>query len=138
MSRLHRRRPVGDPGYATPPGQASNAALPDVVRAAESIVYAEKWRVCDELAAARLSATRSVSWTRLFPNSPVIMVVAVDGVVVGRVRRSGKHWVVVLPDQAGPVATRRTRRGAIAELVRRADGSSRMPGWRLWRRILGR
>ena len=138
MSRLHRRRPAEDLSYATPREQAGNAALPDVVRAAESIVYAEKWRVYDEQAATQLSGTRSVRWTRLFPNSPVIVVVAVDGVVVGRVRRSAKHWVVVRPDHSWPVATRRTRRGAIAELARRADGSPRMPGWRLWRRLLGR
>jgi hypothetical protein len=137
MSRLHRRRPVEDPGYATPLEQASNAALPDVVRAAESIVYAEKWRIYDEQAGARLSGTRSVRCTRLFPNSPVIVVVAVDGLVIGRVRRSGKHWLVVLPDHARPIATRRTRRGAIAELARRANAPSRLPGWCLWRRALG-
>lgn len=137
MKRLHRRRPVEHPGYATLCGPATDAALPDVVRAAESIVYAERWRAYDEQAAGRLSGTRSVRWTRLFPNSSVIVVVAVDGVVIGRVRRSGKYWLVVLPDHARPVATRRTRRGAIAELARRADGPSRLPGWRLWRRVPG-
>lgn len=136
MSRLRRRRPVEHPGYATPCEQANDSAWPDAVRAAESIVYAERWRVYEEQAAARLSETRRVRWTRLFPNSPVVVVVAVDGVVVGRVRRSGKHWVVVLLDHTGPAATRRTRRGAITELVRRAPRPSRIPGWRLWRRVL--
>lgn len=136
MSRLHRRRPVEHPGDATPGGQASNAALPDVVRAAERIVYVEKWRAYEEQAATRLSGTRAVGWTRLFPDSPVIVVVAVDGVVVGRVRRGGKRWLVVLPGHARPVASRRTRRGAIAELARRAHRLPEVPGWRRW--ILGR
>jgi hypothetical protein len=136
MSRLRRRRPVEHPGDPTPCQQPSNSrsALPEVVRAAERIVYAEKWRACEEQAAIRLSGTRSVCWTRLFPNSPVIVVVAVHGVVIGHVRRSGKHWLAVLPDHARPVATRRTRRGAIAELAWRAPGPSRMPRWCLWAR----
>lgn len=136
MSRLRRRRPAENAGYPTPCQQPSDthSALPEVVRAAERIVYAEKWRVCEEQAAIRLSGTRSVCWTRLFPNSPVIVIVAVHGVVIGHVRRSGKRWLAMLPDHARPVATRRARRGAIAELARRAPGSSRMPRWCLWAR----
>jgi hypothetical protein len=116
--RLHRKRPVDHANRATPYRPTSDSALPDVVRAAERIVYAEKWRVYEEQAAARLRGTRSVRWTPLFTNSPVIVVVAVDGAVVGRVRRSGTRWVVVPSCCAGPIASRRTRRGAIADLAR--------------------
>jgi len=53
-----------------------------------------KWRVCEERAAKQLANTRSLRWTRLFPESPVIQVVAVDGVVVGRIRRDSGRWIV--------------------------------------------
>jgi hypothetical protein len=117
--RLHRKRPVDHADWATPCRPTSNSALPDVVRTAERIVYVEKWRWYEEQAAARLRGTRSVRWTRLFPSSPVIVVVAVDGAVIGRVRRSGTRWMVVPSGCARPIASRRTRRGAIAHLARR-------------------
>lgn len=120
MRRLRRKRPVEPSGWANPDQPASSTALPDVVQAAERIVYAERWRVYEEQAAARLRGTRSVSWTRLFPDSPVIIVVAVGGSVVGHVRRNGTRWVVVSPGRSWPIASRRTRYGAIAALARRA------------------
>jgi hypothetical protein len=61
----------------------------DVIKDAERIVYREKWRICEERAAEQLAATSSLRWTGLFPESPAIQVVAIDGVVVGRVRHSG-------------------------------------------------
>jgi hypothetical protein len=55
----------------------------EVIRDAERIVYREKWRICEDRAAEQLADTSSLRWTRLFPESPVIQVVAIDGVVVG-------------------------------------------------------
>lgn len=70
---------------------ASNTPDVDVVKDAERILYREKLRVCEERAAQRLPHTSSVRWTHLFRHSPVIQVVVVDGVVVGRIRRSGRR-----------------------------------------------
>lgn len=58
----------------------------DVVRDAERVLYREKWRVCEQHAAQHLAQTSSLTWARLFPESSVIQVVAIDGVVVGRVK----------------------------------------------------
>jgi hypothetical protein len=65
----------------------------EVIRDAERIVYREKWRICEDRAAEQLADTSSLRWTRLFPESPVIQVVAIDGVVVGRVRHNGGRWI---------------------------------------------
>ena len=114
MSRLRRTRPLSP----NPPLE-----LPDVVAAAERVIYRESWQVHEEEAATRLASTRGVCWTRLFPLSPVLLVVAVDGQVVGRVRREGKRWHAVVPGAAKPVATRRTRRAAVVALARACAGS---------------
>ena len=76
----------------------------EVVKDAERVLYREKWRVCEELAALRLAQTPSLSFTRLFPESPVILVVAFDGVVVGRVRRSGSRWIATTTGRRESVA----------------------------------
>jgi hypothetical protein len=94
--------------------------LPRIVREAQRIVVVETWRAAGEQAAARLVATTGVRTTRLFPESKVILVVAVNGQVVGRVRRQGRRWVAVA---AGPLyspSRLRTRRRAIAYVARRA------------------
>ncbi|WP_337821981.1 hypothetical protein [Amycolatopsis sp. A1MSW2902] len=67
-------------------------------------MYREKWRVRAEEAARRLSGTRAVASTRLFPESTVVHVVAVDGWVAGRVRRERGRWVAVCAGQAIAVA----------------------------------
>jgi hypothetical protein len=92
---------------------------PDVeaVKDAERILYREKWRVCEEHAALRLAQTPSLSWTRLFPDSPVIHVVAVDGVMVGRVRRHRSRWIASRSGQRGAVADCDTLYAAIEALA---------------------
>lgn len=89
----------------------------EVIRDAERIVYREKWRVCEERAADVLAATTALCWTRLFPESPLIQVVAVDGEVIGRVRRSGGHWVATGTDGRGPLAGCDSFRAAVVALV---------------------
>jgi hypothetical protein len=89
----------------------------DVVKDAERIVYREKWRVCEERAAEQLAGTASLNWTRLFPNSEVIQVVAVDGTVVGHVRRNGMRWIATGIGQRGPVADCGTFRAALLALA---------------------
>lgn len=89
----------------------------EVVNDAERILYREKFRICEERAARRLARTSSVKWTRLFPDSPVIRVVAVDGVVVGRVRRNGSRWIATGTGQRGPVADCGTFRAAVRALA---------------------
>jgi len=96
---------------------------PDVelIGDAERIVYREKWRVCEERAAQRLAQTSSLKWTRLFPENPVIMVVAVDGVVVGQVRRNSNRWIATGTGQRGPVADCSTFRAAALVLALEAQ-----------------
>ena len=65
----------------------------DVINDAEHIVYREKWRVCEERAAERLASTTSLKWTRLFSESSVIQVVAIDGLVVGHIWYNGRRWI---------------------------------------------
>lgn len=92
----------------------------EVVKDAERILYREKWRICEELAAQRLENASSVAFTRLFPDSPVIQVVAVDGVVVGEVRRNGSRWIATGTGRRGPVADCSTLHAAIVALVSEA------------------
>ena len=93
----------------------------EVIREAERIVHREKWRVSEERAARRLAQTASLQWTRLFPESPVIMVVAVDGVVVGQVRRNGSRWIATGTGQRDPVADCDTFQAAVLALASEAE-----------------
>jgi hypothetical protein len=69
-----------------------NAAA-GLIRSAERIIYWQKWRICQERAAAHLAGTTSLHWTPLFPDSTVIQVVAMDGLVMGQVRQDGHRRV---------------------------------------------
>jgi len=89
----------------------------EVVKDAERIVYREKWRICEERAAQRLAQSPSLTWTRLFPESPIIYVVAVDGVVVGQVRRNRTRWIATGTGQRGLVADCGALHDAIAALA---------------------
>lgn len=93
----------------------------DVVKEAQCIVYREKGRVCEERAAARLAHTSSLKWTRLFPESPIIQVVAADGIVVGHVRRNGDRWIATGTGHRGPVADCDTFRAAVLALACEAE-----------------
>jgi hypothetical protein len=89
----------------------------DVIKDAERIVYQEKWRICEERAVEQLAATSSLRWTRLFPESPLIQVVAIDGVVVGCIRHNGGRWIATGAHQRGPVADCDTFRAALLALA---------------------
>jgi hypothetical protein len=89
----------------------------EVIRDAERIVYREKWRICEERAAEQLADTSSLRWTRLFLESPVIQVVAIDGVVVGRIRHNGGRWIATGTGQRAPVADCDTFRAALLALA---------------------
>jgi len=89
----------------------------EVVKDAERILYREKWRICEQRAAQRLAQASSVACTRLFPDSPVIQVVAVDGVVVGQVRRNGSRWIATGTGRRGPIADCGTLHAAIHALT---------------------
>jgi hypothetical protein len=92
---------------------------PDIeaIKDAERIVYREKWRICEDRAASRLAGTSSLKWTRLFPDSTVIQVVAVDGVVVGTIRRNGRRWIAMGTGQGAPLADCDTFRDALVTLA---------------------
>jgi hypothetical protein len=89
----------------------------EVVNDAERIVYREKWRICEQRAASRLAGTSSLKWTRLFPDSTVIQVVAVDGVVVGSIRHNGRRWIAMGAGRRGPLADCDTFRDALVTLA---------------------
>ncbi|ASX02906.1 hypothetical protein MINTM006_52380 [Mycobacterium intracellulare] len=89
----------------------------EVVRDAERVLYREKWRVYEERAARRLAQTSSRAWTRLFPESSVIRVVAIDGVVVGRIRRHGNRWAATGVGRRRAVADCGTFRAALRALA---------------------
>jgi hypothetical protein len=89
----------------------------EVINDAERIVYREKWRICEQRAAEQLAGTSSLRWTRLFPESAVIRVVALDGVVVGRIRRNADRWIAIGTEQRGVVADCGTFRAAVLALA---------------------
>lgn len=95
----------------------------EVIKAAERILYREKWRIHEERAAQQLAHTSSLAWTRLFSDSPVIQVVAINGVVVGRVRRHRTRWIATGAGQRGPVADCGTFRAAIEALAGSTRGA---------------
>ena len=61
----------------------------EVVRAAERTVYRAKLRHLEQVALAALAGRPGLALAPLWPPSPVIQIVAVDGVHLGRVRRDG-------------------------------------------------
>jgi hypothetical protein len=89
----------------------------EAIRDAERIVCREKWRICEERAAEQLADTSSLKWTRLFPESPAIQIVAIDGVVVGRLRHNGSRWIATGTGQRGPVADCDSFRAALLALA---------------------
>ena len=93
----------------------------EVIRHAERILHREKWRVCEERAAQALAPTSGLKWTRLFPDSSVIKVVAIDGVVVGRIRRNGSRYIATGSAQKGPIADCGTFRAAVLALASAAE-----------------
>jgi hypothetical protein len=93
----------------------------DAIRDAERIVYRAKWRICEERASERLADTLSLKWTRLFPESPAIQVVAIDGMVVGQVRYTGGRWIATVNGQPGPVADCETFGLALVALACEAE-----------------
>ncbi|HUB56551.1 MAG TPA: hypothetical protein VMB04_15480 [Mycobacterium sp.] len=81
--------------------ESRNAPDVAVITSAVRIVYQEKWQICAQRAAAHLATASSVRWSRLFPDSAVIRVVAIDGVVNGQVRG---HRGLEGPGRRGQVA----------------------------------
>ncbi|MDT5370371.1 MAG: hypothetical protein QOC62_4802 [Mycobacterium sp.] len=93
----------------------------EVIRDAERIVYRERWRICEARATVRLAGTFSLAWTGLFPESPTIQIVAIDGLVVGRIRHNGRRWIATAAGQRGPVADCDTFRAALLALACEAE-----------------
>jgi hypothetical protein len=76
----------------------------EAVCEAQRILYREKWRICEHNAARALAGSSGLRWTRLFPESAIIRIVALDGVVIGRVRYDGRRWIAIGDRSRGPVA----------------------------------
>jgi hypothetical protein len=93
----------------------------DVINDAERIVYRAKWRICEERAAEQSADTSGLRWTRLFPESPAIQVVAVDGMVIGCVWHNGRQWIATESGQQGPVAECDTFCAALLALACEAE-----------------
>lgn len=104
-------------------GEAMNTGKsPDleVIKNAERVIYREKWRICGR-AAQQSADTQSLSWTRLSPQSAVIRVVAMNGGVVGRIRRDGGRWIATGPGQRGSGRRCGTFRAALLSLACQAQ-----------------
>lgn len=74
----------------------------EAIRAAERTLYRAKLRHLEQAALATLAGRPGLALTPLWPPSPVIQIVALDGVHLGRVRRDGppgdhEHWFAVPP-----------------------------------------
>jgi hypothetical protein len=95
----------------------------DVIKDAERVIYREKWRICEERAARQLANTTSLRWTPLFPDNAVIHVVALDGVIIGRIRRDRGRWIATGTGQRGLVADCDTFRAALLALACEVAGS---------------
>lgn len=95
----------------------------EVIKDAERVLYREKWRIHEERAAQQLAHTSSLAWTRLFPDSPVIQVVAINGAVIGQVRRQRTRWIATGVGQRGPVADCGTFRAAVEALATESRGT---------------
>jgi hypothetical protein len=102
--------------------EAAGAAL----RAAQAAVTNAKWRLYQERALARLAREDGLACAPLFPEHPVIQIVACDGRLLGRVRRHrpagrrrGARWIATGPD-AHRVGAYRTLRAAARALARAA------------------
>jgi hypothetical protein len=107
-------------------GAIDTSKSPDneVIEHAERIVYREEWRICEERAAERLAHTSSLKWTRLFPESPAIQVVAIDGVVLGQVWHNGRWWIATEKGLAGPPTATRFETHCWPWRAKRSPGDS--------------
>ncbi|MFJ7280577.1 hypothetical protein [Kitasatospora sp. NPDC098663] len=104
---------------------------------ARFILINAKWKLCQEQALARLAHQRGLACTPLFPEHPVIQVVAFDGRLLGRVRlhRDGRKtsWIATRPPLAHQVGAHRSL-GAAARALAQAAGLphrrrlARLPG----------
>jgi hypothetical protein len=75
---------------------------------AQTILYRAKLQILTQQALAALAGVPGLAWTRLYPPSPVIQIVAYDGWMLGRARLERPHtsdavWVAV-PDRGRPLS----------------------------------
>jgi hypothetical protein len=92
-----------------------------IIKDAERIVCRAKWRICEERAAEQLADTSGLRWTRMFQESPVIQVVAIDGMVIGCVWNNGRQWIATETGLQSSVAECDTFRAALLALACEAE-----------------
>jgi hypothetical protein len=93
----------------------------DIIKDFERIVCRAKWRICEERAAEQLADTSGLRWTRLFRESPLIQVVAIDGMMIGCVWHNGRQWTATETGQQSPVVECDTFRAALLALACEAE-----------------
>lgn len=100
--------------------EAAQAAL----REAHLAIVNAKWHICQEQALDRLSSCTGLACAPLFPDHPLIQIVACDGRLLGRARlhRTGSHvrWVATAATTTRQTGTYRTLPGAARALARAA------------------
>ncbi|MFE3946793.1 hypothetical protein ACFXPV_33800 [Streptomyces sp. NPDC059118] len=103
-----------------PDGEAATEAI----REANRTVINAKWHWCEEQALITLATRSGLACAPLFPDHPVIQVVAYDGRLLGRVRRHTAdgvtRWVAVSAATAREFRPRRSLRAAARALAREA------------------
>jgi len=92
---------------------------------ADRTVFAAHWRIREEDAVARLAGHPGLAWTRLYPRSRVIQIVAWNGHYLGRVRLARHHepadrWTAI-PNSGRPAGPYPTVGAAAAALGARSD-----------------
>ncbi|MEU6172262.1 hypothetical protein ABZ832_10045 [Streptantibioticus parmotrematis] len=95
-----------------------------VVHEAQLTLINAKWHLCQDRALIRLRARSGLACAPLFPEHPVIQVVAYDGVLLGRARlhREGTtaRWIATGAPTAHAIGSYRTLRAAARALARAA------------------
>ncbi|MFE2373828.1 hypothetical protein [Streptomyces sp. NPDC059398] len=109
---------------------AESDAVKAAVRVAQSVTINAKWRLCEEEALRRLATCPGLACAPLFPEHPVIQVIAVEGRLLGRARlsRTGKatRWIATAADTGQQVGVCHTLRGAARALNRTCGRHSRL------------
>ncbi|WP_044370451.1 hypothetical protein [Streptomyces noursei] len=108
-----------------------DTAATAAVREAQCLIINAKWHLRQEQALARLAAHHGLACAPLFPEHPVIQVVAFNGRPLGRARLhhtdTTERWIATIAPTAHQIGAYRSLRAAARALARAAG----LPGTRV-------
>ncbi|WP_252396534.1 hypothetical protein [Streptantibioticus parmotrematis] len=95
-----------------------------IVRVAQCTIVNAKWHLCQEWAIARLAKHRGLACVALFPDHPVVQLIAYNGQLLGRARwhRTGTtaRWIATQEPIAHEIGNYRSLHGAARALAQAA------------------